>query len=218
VVHHYGKLIKERETEKAEHYYELGKQKLEKDPNNLKALQELATQAQQLERYGEAIELWQRAIALTREHPVGLFYFNLGYCYMMLEQYEEAIDASNKAIGLDPSLKEAALNLATCEIIAGSLDQALALLNGVLEEEPDYPPAVLLAAMIFCIQSEAQKVKELFHRLLQKKFSITDALNRMAKQLFSQGKAVEALAILNAAIQNGVSDQETLKLMENVNS
>ena len=214
VVHHYGRLIREREVAKGEDYYRLGKEKLEREPNNLTAIRELATQAQNLERYEEATELWQKAISLTREHPVGLFYFNLGSCYLRLEQYERALEASKEAMRLDPGIKEAALNCATCHTIAGSLDDALALCHDLLERFPDYPMAVLASGMIFCIQGNSQKAQELFKRLAGQGVNFTDSINSMAKKLLSRQRQVEALALLNAAIQNGINNHETIELME----
>ena len=49
VVHHYGKLDMERDAQKGEDYYLLGKIKYESDPTNVKYIYELAKQAQVLE-------------------------------------------------------------------------------------------------------------------------------------------------------------------------
>jgi hypothetical protein len=45
------------------------------------------------------------------------------------------------------------------------------------------------------------------------RFNMTPTLNKIAGQLHAQGKNDEALLILNAAIENKISDQETLDLL-----
>ena len=54
----------ERDSQKGEDYYLLGKMKYESDPTNVKYINELAKQAQVLNKYEEAVELWLKLISL----------------------------------------------------------------------------------------------------------------------------------------------------------
>ena len=64
IVHHYGKLDIQKDLQKGEDYYLLGKIKYESDPGNLKHIYELAKQAHLLKKYEEAAELWSKLVAI----------------------------------------------------------------------------------------------------------------------------------------------------------
>ncbi len=204
VVHHYGKLNQERENVKGEHYYDLGKQKLAEDPDNLKYLHELATQAQHLDRYDEAAGLWKKLIRSTQDKPVADFYFNLGYVEMMLEQYGPAAEASRRALNLDPGLKEAALNLANCALIMGNTDEASRVIQDILAGTPGYPPALLLLAALHIMKGEFEAAKEVIALLAAQHFNSIPALQRISAQMTSYGQKEGASAFRNALAQLGL--------------
>lgn len=232
VVHHYGKLTKERDLEKGDHYYRLGKEKLDADPTNLKALIELARQAQTLGKYEEAIELWTKLLdsASNRPEPAGNLkrlppskpglqseaYLQLASACLRLDRLEDALAMAQKAMDFRPVPKEALQTYATCEILSGSIDKALGAINESLEMEPEYPPALLLLAIVSCLRGEIERMQEAFEILLNKRFNITPGLNGVARQLQLQGKDRESLSILNAAIQYRIGDRETTQLLETV--
>jgi tetratricopeptide (TPR) repeat protein len=101
-----------------------------------------------------------------------------------------------------------------CEIIAGSLDKALCALEELRQTAPDYPPALFLKAVIFCLKEKTEKMQECFQLLLQKGVQIASLLNKIAAQFDAQGKRNEARRILNAAIENKLNDEETNKLLD----
>jgi tetratricopeptide (TPR) repeat protein len=215
---------------KGEDYYLLGKIKLQNDPTNLKSIQELARQARKLGKYEETIELCMQLIHFSKANPdseaytqqkylsnatpLSEAYMNIASSYLMLDRYDEALSASQKAMEFNPTLKEFVQTYANCEIIAGSVDKASAALHELLKTTPGYPPALLLVAVVFCIQGQFEKMQELFKMLLNKRFEITQALNTMARQLGIQGKNNEVLSILNATIENRIANQETMNLLE----
>ena len=111
-------------------------------------------------------------------------------------------------------LKEYVYIYAHCEIIAGSLEKAFRALEELLKTTPDYPPALLLMAVIFCLEGKKEKAQELFQLLRQKGVQITPPLNKFAKQLHAYGKKDEALLILKAAIENRINNEETMNLLD----
>jgi GT2 family glycosyltransferase/Tfp pilus assembly protein PilF len=231
VVHHYGKLDFQKDLQKGEEYYILGKIKYENDPTNTKYILELARQAQVLGKHEEAIELWLKLISLfqkatpdslayqhvaqsTYGDPLSEIYTQLASAYMMLNRFEEALEAARKAMDCKIKLKEYVHVYVHCEIIAGSLSKAFCELQELLKITADYPPAVILKAAIFCLEGKKEKAQESFQLLLQKNIYITPILNTYASQLRTHGKKDEALLILNAIIENKINDAETMKLLD----
>ena len=233
IVHHYGKLDVERESQKSEEYYLLGKMKHESDPTNAKYINELAKQSQVLDKYEEAIDLWLKLISLIKDNPdspaykeisrisfgepVSEIYIQLASAYLMLDRYEEALEAASKAIKSKTILKEYIYIYAHCAIIVGSLNKALALLEELHETTPDYQPVLFLMAVIFYLESKNEKAQEFIKELLQKRVQITPNLNKIALQLYRHGKRNASLLILDAMIENKLNDEETARLLEIVN-
>lgn len=230
VVHHYGKLDLIRDSQKGEDYYLLGKMKYESDPTNVKYINELAKQAQALGKYEEAAELWLKLLSLLQAYPqsphykeiarvsygepISEIHIQLASAFLMLDRYEEALAAASKAIGTDMKPNEYVHIYAHCEIIVGSWNKALSALEEVLKTTPDYPPALFLKAVIFCLEEEKEKACELFSSLLRKAVQMAAALNKIARQFIAHGKMNEALLILNSTVENRISDEETISLRD----
>ena len=85
----------------------------------------------------------------------------------------------------------------------GSLEKAFCALEELLKTMPDYPPALLLMAVIYCLEGKKEKAQELFQLLRQKGVQITTNLNKFAQQLLIHGKKAEASLI--SAISTGIS-------------
>jgi len=230
VVHHYGKLDMQKDLKKGEDYYLLGKIKYENDPTNTKYILELARQAQVLGKHEEAVELWLKLVSLFQaadpdslayQHvaqsshgdPLAEIYTQMASAYLMLNRFDEALAAVRKAIVSKTKQKEYIHVYAHCEIIAGSLANALYELEELLKTTPDYPPAMLLMATIFCLEGQKEKTQELFQMLLKKNMDITPLLNTYASQLKTYGKKDEALLILNAMVENKINNVETINLL-----
>jgi len=230
IVHHYGKLDMERDAQKGEDYYLLGKLKYESDPANVKHIYELAKQAHLLKKYEESVELWLKLLSLieadpqspdyqviakiSQGEPLPEIYIQLASAYLLLNRYDEALKTAHRAMEARVKQKEYVHIYAHCEIIAGSLEKAFLALEELLKTRPDYVPALLLTAIIFCLEGKKEKAQELFQLLRQKRVQITTNLNEYAEQLHTNGKKDDALMILHAAIENKLSDQETMKLLE----
>ncbi|MEN6374030.1 MAG: glycosyltransferase [Smithella sp.] len=232
-VHHYGAMDDQKNLQKGEYYYQLGKMKYESNPTNVIYIIELARQAQLLERYEEAAELWLRLLShlksnhnspdykkiagVSRGKPLSDIYIQLASAYMMLARYGEALETARKAMESKIKLKEYVHVYAHCEIIAGSLDKAFSTLEELLKTTPDYPPALLLSAVIFCLKGKSEKAQEILHELLNRKVQLTPSLNKITKQLHVQKKNNEASLILHTMIENKLNNEETMKLFEDIN-
>ena len=125
-VHHYGRLDKEKLDRKDEMYFDIGLKKLSAKGDDLNALRELAIQATILEKNQEALELWQRLLALNPiPNLAAIAYVNMGTIYSRLEKFENALDAGRKAVECDPELKEARYNHAMAELHCGNAAQTI---------------------------------------------------------------------------------------------
>ncbi len=230
IVHHYGKLDMEREAKKDQDYYLLGKIKYESDPTNLKYIYELAKQAHLLHKYEETVELWLKLLSLIEaDHqspgyqeiakisygdPLPEIYIQLASAYLLLERYQDALTAALKTIDAKVKRKEYVVIYAHCEVMVGSLEKASQVLEELAQTTADYPPAMLLMAVIFCLESKNEKARELLQILRQKGVHTTSNLNKFAKQFHRNKKKDEALLILNAVVENKLNNEETMKLLE----
>ncbi len=148
-IHHYGPLFEVNKFQKMQTYYRMGKNKLFELGDNPIALRELAIQAGILGKTAEAINLWERLIAMKPNMAEA--FVHLGTAYFQLNKYQAALQAAKKALELAPNLNEANYNYALCEFITGDIRKSIACLENLLIQSPGYLPAeIVLAAVHIC--------------------------------------------------------------------
>jgi len=185
-VHHYGRLDQERTRLKQEHYYRLGLQKLaESGGADEAALTELARQATELHRQGEARQLWHRLIAADPGHAEA--HFNLGYLHLTAGEYPEALEHARLAVELAPDLKEAAFNLAKCELFLGDCPKALERCQDLLWRWPGYPPALSLYAALCLVLGLEPEAAQALDQLASLGYGRRDYLEEYADGLVRGG-------------------------------
>lgn len=121
-VHHYGTLQQQKNKTKQEQYLALGLKKLAEQPDDPKALYELAVQAAELEQYVTAEQLWIRL--LSQQPDLAKGWFNLGYVLLRQGKLREAVDASTHALAIDPAFTDALVNKTICETCLYTGDEA----------------------------------------------------------------------------------------------
>lgn len=210
-VHHYGKLIDARNISKGEEYYLLGKKKIEERGGDFKSLIELATQAGELKRHDEAVELWQQVIGLKSDMPVA--YLNMSTAYMEIGDYAAGLEASKNALNLDPELKEAALNYSTCAMCAGEPKRAILTLEGLLQQAPEHPVAMALLSGGYCLERDKEKAFEMMNRIKNMGFECGNYLADLSERLISSKRIDSAILLLEAAVENGNSTREIRSLL-----
>jgi tetratricopeptide (TPR) repeat protein len=154
-IHHYGPLQKDNKRSKMLAYYQMGKKKLQATKSDEMALYELAIQAGSLGKAGEAIELWQKFIALRTDRPEA--FVHLATAYFQQQDYLSAQRASKKALALDPAMKEAIYNYSLCEFMIGDIGKTIAYLERLLEKFPEFRPARFLAAAANICMGDKQR-------------------------------------------------------------
>ncbi len=142
-IHHYGHLAGDRQQRKQQLYYQLGREKLQRcrEP---KALYELAVQAGELGRFGEAEELWREFLVLEPERAVA--WFNLGYLLLQQGRPVEATAATERALTLQPGHREALSNLGLCRFILLPPAEAMGELERLRLQHPEDTTLALLTA------------------------------------------------------------------------
>jgi len=210
-IHHYGRFDRDKIMAKGREYFLLGKKKIEEMKGDIQALKELAIQASELDEYVTAVELWKKVIELNRNDVIA--FLNIGYAYMKLNQYEEAFFPCCRAMELDPTMKEAALNYAGCEFIIGDVKKTISVLETLLQKEPDYPPAVALLAAAYYVDGQKEEGLRLIEKLRKKMFCCTDLFDEQTRAFMSQGRYDQALSLLEAAVKTGNVNNDTQALL-----
>jgi tetratricopeptide (TPR) repeat protein len=210
-VHHYGYLDKERQQRKGEEYYLLGRKKLEQSGgNDFRALCELAVQAGGIGRYQEAVELWERVLAINPSYPLALF--NLGYALLQMGRFEESQAASAKAMKLDPELFEAVNNFAICEICIGSAEEATRILEASLKRRPDDANSLVMLAVARLCSGNIQSGRDILQRLTDSGVDYAEFVNEATKKLLEAGKRDYSRELLESAIRLRSGNDETARL------
>jgi len=193
-VHHYGRLDQERTRTKQEQYYRLGLEKLAEGGADDAALVELARQATELDRQGEARELWHRLLARDPEEAEA--HFNLGYLHLRAGEYATAFEHARRAVAAAPQLKEAAFNLAKCELFLGRVTEALERCQEMLMTWPGHPPALSLYAALSLVLGLDREAEETLDRLAGLGYGRVDYLEEYAQGLVRGGRSDLAAPLL----------------------
>ena len=206
VAHHYGEIegLPGNLMEKQVRYFELGKQKLNKNPNDLVALSELAVQAGELERFDEELALWNRLLVLRPDTVEALF--GKGHALINLKQYGEALEASQRALQLDPGHREAAYNYGLCELYAGDPGRALPLVERLLQQDQRHPQLLALSILLCLATDDLDGARRSFEALTAMNYNFNGYLAARVDNLSANGRQELARTILDAALGLGLAE------------
>ena len=165
-----------------------------------------------MKRHDEAIELWQQVIELKSHMPIA--YLNMSAAYMALGDYKAGLEASTKALHLDPGLKEAALNYSTCALCAEDPKNAISILETLLQHVPDHPVAMALLSGAYCISKDKGKAFEMMQRIKKMGFECSNYIIDLAERLISSNRIESAILLLEAAVENGNDTREIRELLD----
>ena len=139
-VHHIGKFNADWDKEKGEKYYDYLKRVVADEPNDLRHVEELATQAQNLDRFDEAIEMWTKYLGFELDLASQFNgWLNLGHCYACQQKNKEALNASMKAWKLNQDSREAAMNVAIVLFRLKEYESARKISAEIMKKHEDYP-------------------------------------------------------------------------------
>jgi len=216
-IHHYGRLDKGNLDRKGEIYFEIGKKKLEEMGDDLNALRELAVQATIIGKNEDAIELWERLLALKPDSKLSAEVFiNMGTVYSRMGKYQDALYASKKAIKHSPELKEAIYNYAMAELHLGNAGKTIKVLEEMLTKIPDYPPAQFILVAAYACQGNKERALEGLEKLKSIKMGTAFVYScvELAKGLISADQIDYAISLLGAAIDSEIVNADLLNLFK----
>ena len=214
-VHHYGRLDQEKLGRKGKIYFDIGQKKLSEKGEDIRALWELAIQATVLEKDQQALELWQRLLALNPNPKLAAnAYVNMGNIYNRLGLFEEALIVGKKGVACDPDLKEAQYNRALAELQSGNAPDTVSILEDLLNRFPDYPPAQFILSAAYCCAGPKEKGLDSIRKLKNTPLGahLEMPCLELAQSLISAGKIEYALLVLDAAIECDIVNKEILDL------
>ncbi len=204
VVHHYGGLEQDgtEAAEKRRHYFEIGMKKLERTPNDVGALAELAVQAGEMGSFEEAIRLWDRLLSITPNNIEAQF--NKGYALIGLKRYREALVISENVLDQAPDHKEAAFNYGTSALYVGKPAEAVQKLEPLLQQHPEYPPLLAVLTLLYLLSGQREKAVTTYATLKALNYAITDYAKARADVLFGLGKKEPARKLLDECAAIGI--------------
>jgi tetratricopeptide (TPR) repeat protein len=169
------------------------------------------------ERYGDAIEAYQRAIKSAESSTwAQLAQFGAGWAGFRAGRCEESIEAFERylSLGLADHRTEALFAQASCLSQVGRQREALSLFGRVLERDPDHPLAVesgLILVDAYRQQERFTPAKQLLHTLLRRRLDARARAHvqlRLAAVALDQGNAAQAQTVYQLAAE---SDDPTVR-------
>jgi glycosyltransferase involved in cell wall biosynthesis len=197
-VHHYGYLNETKNQKKAQTYFQLGYTKLDQLGVDFQAVRELATQAGQLEYWGQAIELWNRLLKIQPNYATA--YVNIAGAHWQLGHYEKALMFSKQAIELDPDQKEGQYNMAVSLLLLGRAEKAGAILKVLVERHSGYLAAQFMLAVCLTLIGKEHQSRIAFKALQNSQAgpALAMAAKDLAKRLDESGLVRYAKTLKNA--------------------
>ena len=207
-VHHYGKLDSKKTTAKGDDYYAINKEKLsqmgEKDSI---ALDELAVQASELERFDEALQYWKRLSEVKPDFPKA--YFGMADSYYRLRKYEEAFVSIDHAIKLgpdSPEFKEMVNVYASAALCTGRAESSIPLLKKVLQKYPEYPMGNLIIAMAFFCMNQKEEGNRYWGIIQKMNLGHEDYVRDFVELLLSAERPGYALSLIEGIVDGQKDD------------
>jgi O-antigen biosynthesis protein len=195
-IHHYGGLDDQRLAKKRSSYLEIGLKKLEQNPDDLKALYELAVQAAELERYETAEQLWLTLLVAQPAFAKG--WFNLGYVLLRQGKLLESRQATDQSLRIEPGYTDALVNRGLCEACLFSGDEAFQSASHLLDRCPDNPTVMGLAGLALYRVGRSDDGRQLFQMLKVKGQDCKGFLKQVLETMQRCGNNVDLAAVRQA--------------------
>jgi predicted O-linked N-acetylglucosamine transferase (SPINDLY family) len=166
-------------------------------PSHADATHLLGVIAIQVNQPRAAVELIEKAIALTQSAPAGVpsrYWSNLGEAWRYLGDTDKAMSAYGRALALDPVNRDAAVNSVNCLLQANRPDDARALCETHLRVLPDL-------AALHRMQGDAFVKLRRFQDALHAYRNAARLDPRLVEAVFNTGVALVALARPQEAVE-----------------
>ena len=155
----------------------------------------------------------QRLIRLQADSPEA--FINMGTAHWQLDQYEKALGCAQKAIALQPDLKEAHFNYAINLLHLADAEKAISVLENLLEQHPQYIAArFMLTAAYGCAGNKGRALAGC--RQIQRTEIgpvLAVSFYDLAKRLVTANAIDYAIALLETAIECKSADENVRNLL-----
>ncbi len=147
VIHHYGKVMLDREAYKKDFYFRLTREEVLRDPTNHQAHFNLMMQAMVAEDWRTCLKAAQAYMKLKREAPY-LVFLSAGMASQSLGEHREALVWFENLLLAEPNHAMALVHQAKSLAFLGKLDEARAALRKAAAAQPEFAvPYVNLAEL-----------------------------------------------------------------------
>jgi predicted O-linked N-acetylglucosamine transferase (SPINDLY family) len=171
---------------------------LDAEPDHLDTLNAMGVLAGQSKDLQQAIQYFERAIAIEPGHSAA--HCNLGLALKQLRQPEAALTYFDRAIALDPTSAVAYYSRAETYKELGRTDEALASYDSALAINPGFVYASYRRAVVLQHSARLEDAIAGYDEVIRNKPDHFDAHANRAFSLFALGRHVEALASIEQAI------------------
>jgi tetratricopeptide (TPR) repeat protein len=155
-----------------------------------------------LQRYDEAIEQFEKAIALGKTFSIGISdlsvstykaHFAIGQAYMGKRDNARAIESLRRALEIEPQFMPAQFHLGVALSEAGHVADAIQSLEAVLSSQPTHLEACEHLAHLYAQRGRGQDAIAFYERLLQQKPDCEAAHCNLGNLLNSLGERERAI-------------------------
>lgn len=155
-IHHYGKVCEtERIHNKAVLYKKIGEDKINENPDDIKAIVELGAQYLELKEYDKAIKTFNKAVDLDpMAHET---FVSIGVAFLRQKNFDEAKKALLRAISINPSNIDAHFNLGAVYLHIGQYDLAEKSLITALEIDKDLGIALGALGSVYLLKGNIEE-------------------------------------------------------------
>ena len=153
----------------------------------------------QEEKVDEALAMLQQAIAADPNDAVA--YNALGVVYSQMGDLEKALEQFDKAISLKEPYYKAIYNKFNLLIGGGRIDEAEALLKGVVERHPDHADGFINLGVLAGRRGNTESALDYFDRAIALNANDFDAYSKKGQLLVVEKRYDEALAAFNKAVE-----------------
>jgi len=134
--------------------------------------------------YQEALTEFQKDMALNPDTP-STSYTNIGYIYIQLKQYQQAVNTLQKAIEQDPKNIVGQYNLGIAYLDLKDYPNAISHLEKTLQLDPNYHIAHYHLGLSYCYNHQSAKAKYEYQQLLKSDSQNTNQMKAMLDQYCS---------------------------------
>ena len=133
--------------------------------------------------------------------PNASILYRLGSLLLKTGQRDKALDAYERALGLQPDLAEASNDLGTLLAENGELPAAIVRFRAALAATPEYPDALNNLGYALLLTGREGEARELYERALKLQPDFPEALNNLGLILGRQGDLDRAEPYFRKALQ-----------------